>query len=359
MTSLKQDVEKLIQTMLDHNPKADVDLVRLAYEFAEHAHEGQKRMSGEPYIVHPLAAAQFLADMGAHAHIVAAALLHDVPEDTGVTLKDIEKEFGKDITSMVRGITKLGTLKYRGVERYIENLRKMFVAMAQDVRVILIKFADRLHNLQTLDSLPPKKRYRIALESLEIFAPIANRLGMGEIKGLLEDYSFKYVYPKEYEWVKHTRDQKTQVREEYFNQVIKKVQYELKKAGIEVENIHWRKKNLYSMYEKIQRNENDINRVYDIIALRIVVHHIADCYAVLGILHKLWKPLKGRIKDYIAQPKPNGYQSLHTTVFCMDGEIVEFQIRTVEMHETAEYGIAAHWNYDEKTSTILPVNNIA
>lgn len=326
----------------------DLEIVRLAFDFAENAHRGQVRKSGEPYIVHPLVAAEMLADMRIDPVIIAATLLHDVPEDTEITLDEIEKNFGPEIRSMVEGITKLGKLKYRGVERYIENLRKMFVAMAEDVRVMIIKFADRIHNLTTLAALPIQKQYRIALESLEIYAPIANRLGMGEIKGQLEDLSFEYVYPKEYEKTKKIRDEKLSGKDEFLKKIQNNIKQELIEAGIAHVSIHGRNKRLYSLYQKLQRKNNDIAQIYDLVAIRILVPTIADCYAALGILHKRWKPLKGRIKDYISQPKPNGYQSLHTTVFADNGEIVEFQIRTPEMHDEAEFGIAAHWHYDEQ-----------
>ena len=321
MTS-KQSINGLIKIIELYDKKADFEMIRIVYDYAKDAHEGQFRKSGEPYIVHPLAAAYILAEMSIDPVIIMATLLHDVPEDTDKTLEDLEKNFGKEIASLVEGITKLGKLKYRGVERYIENLRKMFIAMAEDVRVMIIKFADRIHNLTTLDALPPQKRYRIALESLEIYAPIANRLGMDEMKGQLEDLSFKFVYPKEYERVKK----------------------------ISIISIHGRNKKLYSLYKKLIDKNNELGRIYDIVAIRIIVDNVAKCYATLGILHSIWKPIKGRIKDYIAQPKPNGYQSLHTTVFAEGGEPVEFQIRTLEMNEDAEYGIAAHWHYDENGS---------
>lgn len=350
LTEQKQTIETLLSQISTYDKKADLDLVRLAFEFAAKAHDGQFRKSGEPYIVHPLAAAHILADMRIDPIIVAATLLHDVPEDTEVTLEEVEKNFGSDIASMVRGITKLGKLKYRGVERYIENLRKMFVAMAEDVRVMIIKFADRIHNLQTLSSLPPPKQYRIALESLEIYAPIASRLGMDEMKGELEDLAFQYVYPAEYQRIKKIRDEKLAGKEEYFERIENKALEELKAAGIPVSSIQGRNKRLYSFFQKLKRKENEVTKIYDLFAIRILVPSVADCYASLGILHKVWKPLKGRIKDYISQPKPNGYQSLHTTVFSDEGEVVEFQIRTVNMHEEAEYGIAAHWHYDENGS---------
>ncbi len=345
-------IDRLLKTISAKNKGADLELVKLCYDFANNAHKGQRRKSGEPYIIHPLAAATLLAEMEMHESIILAALLHDVPEDTNVTLEDIEKNFGKDIETIVSGITKLGKLKYRGVERYIENLRKMFVAVANDVRVMIVKFADRLHNLQTLDSLPPKKQYRIALESLEIYAPIANRLGMGDMKGRLEDESFKYVYPKEYKWVKNLISEQFDEKEKYLRQIQRQIKKELEKESIPTLDIHGRTKRLYSLYKKLMKYDRNIDKIYDLVALRIIVPSVADCYAVLGIIHKVWRPLKGRIKDYIAQPKPNGYQSLHTTVFCTNGEIVEFQIRTQEMHDDAEYGIASHWHYDEQGSRI-------
>ncbi|MCB9799018.1 bifunctional (p)ppGpp synthetase/guanosine-3',5'-bis(diphosphate) 3'-pyrophosphohydrolase [Candidatus Nomurabacteria bacterium] len=351
-------LENLLNKVKNYDRHADLEMIQLAYDFAKNAHEGQFRKSGEPYIVHPLAAAHILADMRIDPVIIMACLLHDVPEDTDVTIEEIEKNFGSEIAGLVKGITKLGKLKYRGVERYIENLRKMFVAMAEDVRVMIIKFADRIHNLQTLDALPAEKRYRIALESLEIYAPIANRLGMAEMKGELEDLSFKYIYPNEYHRVKKLREERIRGKEEYFNQMCAKAESELKKANIQVISITGRNKRLYSFYQKLIRKDNSVAHIYDLVAIRIMVATVADCYATLGILHKIWKPLKGRIKDYISQPKPNGYQSLHTTVFGDSGEVLEFQIRTHEMHEEAEYGIAAHWHYDENGKMMMPKREI-
>ena len=342
-----QTIDGLIDKIHIYLPNADLDMIRLAYDFAAKAHAGQKRKSGEPYITHPLAAAHIMADMRIDPVIVAATLLHDVPEDTAGSLEEIEKNFGSEITHLVTGITKLGKLKYRGVERYIENLRKMFVAMAEDVRVMIIKFADRIHNLETLDALPKQKQYRIALESLEIYAPIANRLGMAEIKGQLEDLSFKYVYPKEYKRIKKLMDEKLRGKEQYLAAVQTKALEEIKKAGIKIISIYGRNKRLYSFYQKFLRKGSDLAKIYDLVAIRVLVPTVADCYATLGILHKIWRPVKGRIKDYISQPKPNAYQSLHTTVFEDHGELVEFQIRTPEMQEEAEYGVAAHWHYDE------------
>jgi len=348
----KQTIEELLEKIRLYHSRADLDMVRLAYDFAKEAHKGQFRKSGEPYIIHPLAAAHILADMSIDPTIVIATLLHDVPEDTDRTLEDVRDNFGEEIESLVRGITKLGKLKYRGVERYIENLRKMFVAMAEDVRVMIIKFSDRIHNLQTLGALPPQKQYRVALESLEIYAPIANRLGMGEMKGQLEDLSFKYVYPKEYERIKKLRDEKLEGKERMLKDVEKKTREAIETAEIDYSYVYGRSKRLYSLYKKLLRKDNKTTRIYDIFAIRIVVPTVGDCYAALGVLHKIWKPMKGRIKDYISQPKPNGYQSLHTTVFVESGDVVEFQIRTLEMHEEAEYGVAAHWHYDEHGSRL-------
>lgn len=327
----------------------DLDLVRLAYDFAAEAHQGQKRKSGEPYINHSLETAIILAKVGMDQDTIIAALLHDVPEDTDYSLVDIEKNFGPEIAKLVSGITKLGVIKYRGIQKYAENLRKMFVSMAQDLRIILIKMADRLHNLKTLAVLPPEKQKRIAQESLEIYAPIAHRLGMGHLKGELEDWAFPYVYPQEYQWLKKEVLPKIELKMEYDQKVIKVVKKQLTSHKIKIISIHGRAKRLYSLYRKLIKPHynRDVSKIYDLVAIRIIVPTVADCYNVLGIIHQLWKPLPGRIKDYISQPKPNGYQSLHSTVFCLEGKITEFQIRTPEMHEQAEYGIAAHWRYEE------------
>ncbi len=347
MTRVQPTIDDIVAELRGYDPNADIETLRSAFVFANQAHAGQVRASGEPYINHSLATAMHLAEMRLPMNMIVAGLLHDVPEDTNRTNEEIEEHFGKDVATMIAGITKLGRIKYRGIERYVENLRKMFLAMAQDIRVIIIKFADRLHNLETLDALPPKKAYRVALESLEIYAPIANRLGMGEMKGRLEDASFKYVYPKEYEWTVSLAQSTRKGKQEYLSSVIEKTDHALTVAGVSHTEVHGRAKHLYSLYRKLLRQDRDIARIYDIIAIRIIAPTIADCYAALGVIHSVWTPLKGRIKDYIATPKPNGYASLHTTVFCEDGEIVEFQIRTEELHNRAEYGIAAHWQYDE------------
>jgi guanosine-3',5'-bis(diphosphate) 3'-pyrophosphohydrolase len=352
--------EDLVKAIEEKNPDADLDMVRLAFEFADDAHQNQKRKSGEDYIIHPLATAQFLVELGMDLNTIIAGILHDVPEDTKYTIEDVKKNFGRDIAKLVSGITKLGTLKYRGIERYAENLRKMFVAMSHDIRVIIIKFADRIHNLKTLDALPKEKQIRIATESLEIYAPIADRLGIGKIKGELEDLSFKYVYPDGYKWINDVLPEKYKEKEKYLEKVKKRVIKKLHENNISLENIsmHGRTKHLYSLYRKLLRPtiEKDLSKVYDLIALRLIVPTIADCYSAMGILHNLYRPVPGRVKDYIAQPKPNGYQSLHTTVFTENGEIVEFQIRTKAMHEEAEFGIAAHWNYKEDNGNINKKN---
>ncbi|MEO5927090.1 MAG: RelA/SpoT family protein [Patescibacteria group bacterium] len=350
--------ERLRSAMLPLYTEADLALVKRAYEFAADAHKLQKRASGESYIIHPLATATTLAEMRLPTPIIVAGILHDVPEDTAKTLEDVEAEFGEEVMKLVAGITKLGKIKYRGMERYVENLRKMFLAMAEDVRVVVIKFADRLHNLETLDAIPPKKQYRVALESLEIFAPIASRLGMGEMKGRLEDAAFKYVYPKEYEWTRKIVEASAVERQTYLENVMRFTTDSLTESGIKGVEVHGRAKHLYSTYKKLLKNERNIARIYDLMAIRVIVPTVGDCYAALGIIHGRWTPLKGRIKDYMAQPKPNGYQSLHTTVFCEGGEIVEFQIRTSEMNREAEYGIAAHWSYKTDPTKPSPGSNI-
>ncbi len=325
----------------------DISLIERAYVYAEEAHTGQFRATGEPYFTHCVAVAQKLADLKLPSEVIAAGILHDVPEDTDRTNEDVERLFGQDIASMVGAVTKLGKVQYHGEERYVENLRKMFVAMAQDVRVIFIKFADRMHNMETLYIIGEQKRLRIAREVLEIYAPIANRLGMGEYRGLFEDYAFKYLQPKEYSWTQHLLEERVKKFGPAMDRAIKNVEFELHKHGVSDGVIQGRVKHCYSLHRKLQRYKSDISKVYDIVALRIIVSDIPACYAALGILHSLYTPLPGRIKDYIAQPKPNGYQSLHTSVFDEQGSVLEFQIRTRQMHEENEYGVAAHWRYKE------------
>lgn len=325
----------------------DLLLIEHAYNYAKEAHEGQTRSTGEPYFNHCVQTALKLAKMRLPSEVIAAGILHDVPEDTERTLEDVKKEFGEDVANMVESCTKLGKVKYRGEERYIENLRKMFVAMAEDVRVIFIKFADRMHNMETLYARPEHKRLRIAHEVMEIYAPIANRLGMAEYRGQFEDHAFKYLQPREYTWTQHLLEERVRKFGPAMNRAIPKVEQALREHHITPVDIHGRIKHCYSLFKKMRRYNNEIDKVYDIVALRIIVSNVSDCYAALGILHSLYTPLPGRIKDYIAQPKPNGYSSLHTTVFDDDGSILEFQIRTEQMHEENEFGIAAHWRYKE------------
>lgn len=346
----QRTIKDVIGAMKVAQSKERIDLITKAYEFAKSAHEGQKRRSGEEYIQHPLATAQILAEIGMGAKTISAGLLHDVPEDTQATLEDLERDFGKEIAQLVDGVTKLGKLKLRGSheEYFLENLRKMFLAMAADIRVVIIKLADRLHNMRTLQFNPPDKQQRIARETMEVFVPIANRLGIGEIKTQLQDLAFKYLDNEHYEFVKELISKSYKEREQYVNQAIKELDKELKKSGIHVIDIHGRAKSLFSFYEKLKKHDMDVNRIYDLSAVRIIVPEVADCYETLGLVHKKYRPMVGRIKDYISLPKPNGYQSIHTTVFGPEGKILEIQIRTQKMHDEAEFGIAAHWIYSER-----------
>ena len=345
------DVREFLDLVQKKHQYSDQQLerIRQAAEFAQLAHRDQKRVGGGPYVEHVLATALTLVDLDMDADTIIAGLLHDVPEDTTYTLDDIEQRFGKTVTFLVNGVTKLGTLKYRGMQRYVENLRKMFLAMAADVRVMIIKFADRKHNLLTLAALPEDKQYRIARESLEIFAPIAHRLGMGGMKGDLEDLSFPFVYPEQYRWITELVGPRYEVLVKEVEQLQIDIRQRLAASGITAVSIHGRRKHLFSLYQKLMRPEygKDIEKITDLIAVRIVLHSVSDCYAALGIIHQYWKPVPNRFKDYIAQPKPNGYKSLHTTVFSPSGQFVEIQIRDEAMHRDAEYGVAAHWHYEE------------
>lgn len=346
-------LNKLVLKTRSYNPHTDEIRIRLAFDFANKAHKGQKRLNNDDYITHPLSTALILADMKLSDNIIIAGLLHDVPEDTEYTIKDIEDVFGKDVANLVAGITKLGKIKYRGIERYLENLRKMFLAMAADIRVVLIKCADRIHNLETLEYLPKEKQERIAKESLEIFAQIAQRLGIAHLQNQIEMKAFPFAYPREYKWVKSLISPNyQQTKQRQLAKIINRLPSILKNHNIEYVKVYGRTKELYSLYKKLLRKGRDINKVYDFIALRIIVKNIEDCYKLLGLIHQNWQPVVGRIKDYIAQPKPNGYQSLHTTIFDDEKNILEIQIRTEEMHETAEYGIAAHWLYKAERGQI-------
>ncbi len=345
-------LQKIIDKCKENNPGCDAELIERAYEFAKKIHTGQKRMSGEDYIFHCLGVTEIVADLKVDSKTIAATLLHDVIDDGPGSKEDlekqVEKEFGKEITRLVNGITKLGKIKYRGAQRQVENLRKMFLAMAEDIRVVIIKLADRLHNMRALSVLPPVKQQRIAAETLNIYAPLADRLGIGHLKGALEDLSFQYLMPGEYQWLLNQVRDQIEEREKYLTKIIPDFKKEILKEGIGLVEINRRAKHYWSLYKKLQRYEMNLNGIYDLVALRVIVKDVDDCYATLGLIHKLWRPLPGRIKDYIALPKPNGYQSIHTTVFCYGGKITEIQIRTEKMHEEAERGIAAHWYYAEQ-----------
>jgi GTP pyrophosphokinase len=334
----------------------DVTLVTKAYELSKKAHEGQKRFSGEPYFVHPAATAKVLAEYGMDATTIAAGLLHDVVEDAKASREEIEKEFGKELLFIVDGVTKLGTHKYRGAERHAESLRRLLVATASDIRVLIVKLADRYHNMQTLTHVPEQKRRRIALETLEIYAPIADRLGMGKMKRDLEDLAFPFVDPDAAVHTAEMRKLKTQETESGLAKVQKEILRELAKKGLTKFHSDIRMKGLWSLHQKLKWKNDDINIIHDIAALRLIVPTIEDCYTTLGLVHALYRPLPGEFKDYIAFPKPNGYQSLHTTVVTPAAGIVEIQIRTEEMHKHAMFGIASHMSYKQLGKDIEKLN---
>lgn len=325
-------------------------LIEKAIDFATKAHGEQKRKSGEAFVSHPLSAAIILGRIFPDTATICATILHDITEDTETTHGAIKKEFGEEIASLVDGVTKLGKVRLRNSkdQYYVENLRKMFIATSQDVRVMLIKLADRIHNMRTIGALPEEKQKKIASETLEMYAPIAGRLGIGAWKDELEDLSFKIVDPKAYQETKQLLEERLEGRIKSVKQMQKELASILRMEGIKFLDIGGRTKRIYSLYKKLQRYDNDISKIYDKIALRIITKSTADCYAALGIIHKHFQPVPGRVKDFIATPKPNGYESLHTTVFDSEGKIIEIQIRTDLMHETAERGIAAHWFYEEQ-----------
>lgn len=329
-----------------------IERISKAYEMAKKAHEGQKRKSGEDYFVHCVETAATLVHMGLGSITISAALLHDVPEDTEITSEEIKKEFGGEVAFIVDGVTKLGHVRLKGSieEYYLDNLRKMFMAMAADIRVVLIKLADRLHNMRTLEALPEEKRFRIAKETMEIFVPIANRFGIGEIKGELEDLAFKFLEPEKYEYIVELETEAYKSRSQYVKSAIDELKKELKTSGIKLIDVHGRAKRYYRLHKKLEKYDMNVDKIYDLVAIRMVVPTVASCYETLGIVHKKYKPLIGRIKDYISLPKPNGYKSIHTTVFGPEGKILEIQIRTERMHDEAEYGIAAHWMYNQGRS---------
>ncbi len=347
------DLNELL-SLIKYPSKEKVDLITKAYHYAEKAHLPQKRYSGEPYFIHVVETAKILAQLGMGRRTISAGLLHDVLEDAGIGEEEFEKEFGSEILFLVQGVTKLGTIRYKGEERHIESLRKFFVAMAHDIRVLVIKLADRLHNMRTLDHVPQEKRRRIALETMEIYVPLAYRLGIRKIKRELEDLAFKHIEPEKYEEISQLLKNRGSKQADALEKFKKSLLKALAKENVLNVATDYRLKSFYSIYKKVTDKQRDIDRIYDIYALRINVDSIADCYKVLGIIHGTWRPLPGRIKDYIAFPKPNGYQSLHTTIFTGDGGIIEIQIRTHEMHEKAEFGLASHAAYKENDLEINP-----
>ncbi len=327
---------------------ADVALVTKAYELSKDAHKEQKRYSGDPYFTHPAEVGYLLAEAGMDSRAIAAGLLHDTIEDAGIKPSMIEEQFGTEVLSLVEGVTKLGTLRYRGLERHTESLRKLFAATAKDIRVLIIKLMDRLHNARTLEHVPRmEKRTRIAEETLEIYAPIADRLGMSVAKQELEDAAFPYALPKEYEKTRELLKERKKENERRLEKVEKDMKRELGDAGIRTFRTEARIKGMYSLYLKLGRKDWDIDKIYDILALRVIFSTVADCYSALGVIHAHWRPVPGKIKDYIAFPKPNGYQSIHTTVYTGDGSALEMQLRTEAMHREALYGIASHLSYKE------------
>ncbi len=346
---VRMPIETLVERIRQYNPRVDVSFIQRAYEFAQEAHHNQKRISGEDFIVHPLEVAQILAELELDLESVVGGLLHDVIEDAGIELCVIREEFGDEVALLVDGVTKLRRLAYRSKEeQQAENLRKMLLAMAKDVRVILIKLADRLHNLRTLQYHTVPKQREIAQETLEIFAPLAHRLGIYRIKSELEDIAFRFREPERHEELTRRLSATRSVREGYIGGVIKILQEKLGGMGITAD-IQGRPKHLYSIYQKMLAQEKDLEEIFDILGIRILVESVKDCYATLGVVHTLWKPVPGRFKDYIAMPKSNMYQSLHTSVVGPEGEVLEIQVRTWDMHRTAEYGIAAHWRYKSGT----------
>ena len=348
--------KELINSVLKYHPSTDISMIEKAYKVASEAHEGQKRKSGEPYIIHPLCVAIILADLELDKETIVAGLLHDAVEDTWMTYEEVEKEFGSEVALLVDGVTKLGQLSYSAdkVEVQAENLRKMFLAMAKDIRVILIKLADRLHNMRTLQYMRPEKQQEKARETMDIYAPIAMRLGISKIKVELDDLSLKYLKPDVYYDLVHKVALRKSEREQFVGAIVKEVKKHMDDANIKAQ-VDGRVKHFFSIYKKMVNQDKTIDQIYDLFAVRILVDTVKDCYAALGVIHEMYKPIPGRFKDYIAMPKPNMYQSLHTTFIGPNGQPFEIQIRTYEMHRTAEYGIAAHWKYKESSDGKAPV----
>ena len=347
--------KELIDSVKKYHPSTDISMIEKAYHIADEAHKGQLRKSGEPYIIHPLCVAIILADLELDKESIVAGLLHDVVEDTVMTPEEIKQEFGEEVEVIVDGVTKLTQLSYKvdKVEEQAENLRKMFLAMAKDIRVILVKLADRLHNMRTLKYMKPEKQKEKARETMEIYAPIAHRLGISKIKVELDDLSLKYLEPEVYYDLVEKIALRKSEREKFVQSIVKDVREQMDKAGIKAE-IDGRAKHFFSIYKKMVNQEKTLDQIYDLFAVRIIVDTVKDCYAALGIIHEMYKPIPGRFKDYIAMPKQNMYQSLHTTLIGPNGQPFEIQIRTFEMHRTAEYGIAAHWKYKEAANGIKP-----
>lgn len=344
-------IDMILEAVKSYQPNADTDLIRRAYELADAAHKGQKRVSGEDYIIHPLAVAKILTDLQIDDITISAAILHDVVEDTTHTLDEMRERFGDEVAMLIDGVTKLGRIQYKSKEeQQLESYRKMFLAMAKDIRVIMIKLADRLHNMRTLKYMREDKQKRIARETIEIYAPLANRLGISNVKWELEDLCLRYLDPKAYYDLVESVKQKRQERQAFIDEAHEQIVEKLEEAHITAE-IQGRAKHFYSIYKKMKRDQKDISEIYDLSALRVLVDSVKDCYGVLGIIHAMWKPLPGRFKDYIAMPKSNGYQSLHTTVICR-GYPLEIQIRTFAMHKVSEYGVAAHWKYKEAGKSV-------
>lgn len=343
---MKNRIDFLIERVQKQNPSANVKKIRAAYECAAKAHEGQKRRNGEPYIIHPVAVAEIIVEMGLDTDSICAGLLHDCIEDTDFGYREIENKFGTSVAELVDGVTRLGMLRYSKEQEQFEDLRKMFMAMAKDIRVILIKLADRLHNARTFQYLPERKQRDKALETMEIYAPIAHRLGMSRIKWELEDLCLRILDPIGYQEIVDGLEQQSERYEDFLDHIKASISQKLNEAGIR-HDISARVKHIYSIYRKMYSQHKTMNEIYDICAVRVIVDTVADCYNVLGYVHDLYKPIPGRFKDYISTPKPNGYQSLHTTVIGRDGIPFEIQIRTEEMHKMAEYGVAAHWKYKQ------------
>ncbi|RJQ29872.1 RelA/SpoT family protein [Candidatus Parcubacteria bacterium] len=337
-----------LQKLLGRIKENPTGPIARALEFSKAAHANQKRESGEPFFNHSLAVAEILYQWKLDDATIVAGLLHDTVEDTSVSLEKIKSEFGEEVSFLVDGVTKLGRIKYQDSNPKVENLRKMVLALSRDLRVVFIKLADRLHNMRTLGSLPPAKQKRIALETHEIYAPLAYRLGMQNLSGELRDLAFPFIHPKENEWIKKTSVPLFEARLKYLERIKPVIKRLLDEQGIKPITIDFRAKRYSSLYEKLLRHEMDMEKIYDLVAMRIIVETVLECYAVLGVIHQKWPPLPGRVKDYIAMPKPNSYRSIHTTVIGPDEQLIEFQIRTTKMHEENEYGIAAHWLYDQE-----------